>query len=45
MSFGLVFKRLAEAEIADAFAWYDQNGIDQGHAFLVELERWSASSG
>ena len=39
MSFGLVFKRLAEAEIAEAFAWYDQNEIVQGSAFLVELER------
>ena len=39
MSFGLVFKRLAETEIAEAFAWYDQNEIDQGSAFLVELER------
>lgn len=39
MSFGLVFKRLAEAEIAEAFAWYDQRGIDQGRAFLAELER------
>lgn len=39
MSFGLVFKRLAEAEIAEVFAWYDQNGLDQGRAFLVELER------
>lgn len=34
-----MFKRLAEAEIAEAFAWYDQSGIDQGRAFLVELER------
>ena len=39
MSFGLVFKRLAEAEIAEAFAWYDRRGIDQGRAFLAELER------
>jgi len=39
VSFGLVFKRLAEAEIAEVFAWYDQNGLDQGRAFLVELER------
>ena len=35
----LEFKRLAEAEIAEAFAWYDQDGIENGAAFLAELER------
>lgn len=35
----LVFKRLAAAEIAEAFAWYDQDHIGQGAAFLAELER------
>ncbi|HOB93795.1 MAG TPA: type II toxin-antitoxin system RelE/ParE family toxin [Aquabacterium sp.] len=35
----LEFKRLAEAEIAEAFAWYDQDGIGKGAAFLAELER------
>lgn len=39
MTVRLKFKRLAEAEIAEAFAWYDQDGIDQGRAFLAELER------
>jgi plasmid stabilization system protein ParE len=35
----LEFKRLAEAEIAEAFAWYNQDGIEKGAAFLAELER------
>jgi len=35
----LEYKRLAEAEIAEAFAWYDQDGIGQGLAFFAELER------
>lgn len=35
----LAFKRLAEAEIAEAFAWYDQDDIGKGAAFLAELER------
>ena len=35
----LEFKRLAEAEIAEAFDWYDQDGIENGAAFLAELER------
>jgi len=39
MTFALVFKRLAEAEIAEAFAWYEQPGIGQGVTFLAELER------
>ena len=30
MSLGLVFKRLAAAEIAEVFAWYDRNEIDPG---------------
>jgi len=39
MSFSLVFKPRAEAEIAEAFAWYDQPTILQGEAFFAELER------
>jgi plasmid stabilization system protein ParE len=39
MSFQLLFKPRAEAEIADAFAWYDQPTIRQGEVFLSELER------
>ena len=39
MSFSLVFKHRAEAEIAEAFAWYDQPTIRQGEAFFAELER------
>ncbi|KQW50014.1 MULTISPECIES: type II toxin-antitoxin system RelE/ParE family toxin [unclassified Roseateles] len=39
MSFSLEFKPRAEAEIADAFEWYEQPTIRQGEAFLAELER------
>ncbi|RZJ03816.1 MAG: type II toxin-antitoxin system RelE/ParE family toxin [Rubrivivax sp.] len=39
MSFRLIFKPRAEAEIAKAFAWYDQPDIRQGEAFFAELER------
>jgi len=39
MSFTLVFKPLAEAEIAEAFAWYSQPEIGMGTEFLDELER------
>lgn len=39
MSFSLVFKPRAEAEITKAFAWYDQPTIRQGEAFFAELER------
>ncbi|MDP1692065.1 MAG: type II toxin-antitoxin system RelE/ParE family toxin [Burkholderiaceae bacterium] len=39
MTIRLVFKPLAEAEIAEAFAWYAQPKIAQGEAFLAELGR------
>ncbi|MEO3693537.1 type II toxin-antitoxin system RelE/ParE family toxin [Roseateles paludis] len=39
MSFRLVFKPRAAAELAEAFAWYDQPTIRQGEAFFAELER------
>lgn len=39
MSFSLEFKPRAEAEIADAFEWYDQPAVRQGEAFLAEPER------
>ena len=35
----LVFKPLAEAEIAEAFAWYAQPEIDKGRDFIADLER------
>lgn len=39
MTVRLVFKPLAEAEIAEAFAWYSQPDINQGAGLLAELER------
>lgn len=39
MSFRLLFKPRARAEVAAAFAWYEQPRIQQGDAFLAELER------
>lgn len=39
MSFTLIFKPLAEAEVAEAFAWYSQPDIGMGAEFLDELER------
>jgi plasmid stabilization system protein ParE len=39
MSFTLIFKPLAEAEVADAFAWYSQPDIGMGREFLDELGR------
>lgn len=39
MSFTLIFKPLAEAEVAEAFAWYSQPDIGMGGEFLDELER------
>ena len=39
MSAVLVFKPLAEAEIAEAFAWYAQPEIDKGRDFIADLER------
>ena len=35
----LVFKPLAEAEIAEAFTWYAQPEIDKGRDFIADLER------
>ena len=39
MSAVLVFKPLAEAEIAEAYAWYAQPEIDKGRDFIADLER------
>jgi len=39
MSALLVFKPLAAAEIAEAYAWYAQPEIDKGHDFIADLER------
>lgn len=39
MSFTLIFKPLAEAEIAAAYAWYARAEIGKGAEFLDELER------
>lgn len=44
MSFTLIFKPLAEAEVAEAFAWYSQPDIGMGAEFLDELERIERSS-
>ena len=41
MSFQLIFKPLAQIEIAEAFQWYQQPHINMGDAFLTELERVS----
>jgi len=41
MAFLVVFKPLAEAEVAEAFAWYQQPHIKMGDAFLSDLERTS----
>lgn len=39
MSFALIFKPLAEAEVSEAFAWYSQPDIGMGAEFLDELGR------
>lgn len=39
MSFALVFKPRAQAEIAEAYAWYEGQGRGLGRQFLDELER------
>jgi len=39
MSFQVIFKPLAQLEALEAFAWYDQDHIHMGDAFLAELER------
>jgi len=39
MAFLVVFKPLAEAEVAEAFAWYQQPHFKMGDAFLAI---WSA---
>ena len=39
MSAELVFKPLAEAEIAEAYAWYAQPEIDKDRDFIADLER------
>lgn len=39
MNYRLVFKRRAQTEIAEAFAWYEQDSIAMGSAFLAELDR------
>ncbi|MFT3819097.1 MAG: type II toxin-antitoxin system RelE/ParE family toxin [Rubrivivax sp.] len=39
MSARLVFRPLAAAEIAEAYAWYDQPGINKADDFMAELER------
>ncbi|MEN9866071.1 MAG: hypothetical protein RL748_1661 [Pseudomonadota bacterium] len=41
MSFQIIFKPLAQEEIAEAHQWYQQAHIDMGDAFLAELERVS----
>jgi len=45
MSFSLIFKPRAEAEIAEAFAWYDQPTIQQGKPSSLSLSASSGSSG
>lgn len=39
MTAALIFKPLAEAEIAQAYAWYAQPEIGKGVAFLDDLAR------
>ncbi|HKX42606.1 MAG TPA: type II toxin-antitoxin system RelE/ParE family toxin, partial [Burkholderiaceae bacterium] len=39
MSFTLVFKPLATAEIEEAYSWYSQAEIGKGAEFLNELAR------
>lgn len=39
MSFAVVYKRLAQLEVAEAHAWYAQPHIGMGEAFFVELDR------
>lgn len=41
MPFVVIFKPLAQAEAAEAFAWYAQPHIKMGDVFLVELEHTS----
>lgn len=39
MKFQIVYKPLAQIEVAEAYAWYAQPDINMGIAFLAELER------
>ena len=42
MTFSVDFKPAAQAEIAEAFAWYAQPHIAMGDAFMMELEHTSS---
>ena len=39
MSFQVIYKPLAQLEVADAYVWYKQAHIGMGDAFLEELEQ------
>jgi hypothetical protein len=39
MPFRVIYKPLAQIEVAQAYAWYAQPEINMGDAFLTELER------
>jgi toxin ParE1/3/4 len=41
MSFEVIFKPLAEAEVSEAFDWYRQDHIRMSGQFLEQLERTS----
>lgn len=41
MTFDVHFKPLAQAEISEAYTWYQQPHINMGEAFLTELEHTS----
>lgn len=42
MAFDVHFKPLAQAEISEAYAWYQQSHINMGEALLIELEHTSS---
>jgi plasmid stabilization system protein ParE len=42
MAFNVIFKVLAQIEVAEAYQWYRQPDIQMGDAFLFELERTSS---
>jgi toxin ParE1/3/4 len=39
MPYGIVYKQLAQIEVAEAYAWYADPQINMGDSFLAELER------
>ena len=39
MAFEVIYKALAQAEVAEAFEWYEQDHIRIGEKFLDQLKR------